>query len=92
MAEKIKSVAENEIPASDPGEEYVEVFIQQDFRVSGDDRISLVVNGEKCVVKPGNKVKIKRKFAEAYKEALQAQSVESAYINKISSDGYNLAE
>ena len=44
-------------------EEYVEVFLFKDTNKYKDD-VFVSVNGENCVIKRGERVKIKRKFAE----------------------------
>lgn len=45
------------------GEEYVEVYLFKDNNKYKDD-VFVSVNGENCVIKRGERVKIKRKFAE----------------------------
>ena len=57
-------------PTTDPGEELVDFLIP---RATPEDRpVFLGVNGESIRVKPGEPVRVKRKFAEVYRAA-QAQ-------------------
>ena len=58
-AEKAKQAAE----IADRMEEYVEVKLFKDNDKYKDD-VYVAVNGENCVIKRGERVRIKRKFAE----------------------------
>lgn len=70
----------------DPGEEYVEIFIPKDMRIQGEYAIPLSVNGEECHVKPGNNVRIKRKFAEVYQNSMRSDMAAQAYIEQLTSN------
>ena len=68
-AEKAEAQAKKDAEASAAAaraaemEEYVEVYLFKDNNKYKDD-VFVSVNGENCVIKRGEKVKIKRKFAE----------------------------
>ena len=81
-----KEMATKAEKASDPGEEYVEIFIPKDMRIQGDDTIHMSVNGEECHIKPGNNVRIKRKFAEVYQNTMRSDMAAKAYIEQITSN------
>lgn len=68
-AEKAEAQAKKDAQASEAAkkaaemEEYVEVYLFKDNNKYKDD-VFVAVNGENCVIKRGERVKIKRKFAE----------------------------
>lgn len=67
---------------TDPGEEYVDYFVFKDARIRGDDSILVSVNGDEIRVKPGNKVKIKRKFAEVLDNMAKSDSEALLYTEQ----------
>lgn len=84
--EQIAAEAPEAKVIGDPGEEYVNVFIPKDMRIQGDDTVHMSVNGEECHIKPGNNVRIKRKFAEVYQNTMRSDMAAQAYIEQITSN------
>lgn len=67
-------------------EEYVEVYLFKDNNKYKDD-VFVAVNGENCVIKRGERVKVKRKFAEvldhsAHQDYETSKLIESATKTK----------
>lgn len=75
MAEKKTT----EVPAVP---EYEDVYIPKMYK--GDDQQYVAVNGERILVKKGETVRVKRKFAEVIKESLAQARVSEEYINSVS--------
>ena len=68
------------------GEELVEVMLFKDTGRYSDD-VFVSVNGENCIIKRGEKVKIKRKFKEVLDNSM-AQSNAAADMQKNLADDY----
>lgn len=64
----------------DPGEQLIDFFVPKDPRLRGDDSLIVSVNGDEIRVKPGVKVKIKRKFAEVLQNSMQADAEALNYV------------
>lgn len=64
----------------DEGEEPVDFFVAKDPRLKGDDSIVVSVNGDEIRVKPGQKVKIKKKFAEVLQNSMEEDAKAMAFI------------
>lgn len=62
------ATVQNEKPAADPGDELVEIELFKDGDRYKDD-VFVSVNGERCLIKRGVRVKVKRKFAAALEDA-----------------------
>ena len=67
------------------GEEYVEVKLFKDNNRYKDD-VFVQVNGENCVIKRGERIKIKRKFAEVLDNSDKQDYETSKLIEKKSSE------
>lgn len=75
MADKKTAEAPNE-------PEYEDVYIPRMHK--NDDQQYVAVNGERILVKKGETVRVKRKFAEVIKSALAQSRVSEEYIRSIS--------
>lgn len=78
--------AEEAKKLADYMEEYVEVYLFKDNNKYKDD-VFVAVNGENCVIKRGERVKVKRKFAEvldhsAHQDYETSKLIESATKTK----------
>lgn len=83
--EEAKKAAEAK-KLADYMEEYVEVYLFKDNNKYKDD-VFVAVNGENCVIKRGERVKVKRKFAEvldhsAHQDYETSKLIESATKTK----------
>lgn len=86
-AEKAKKAKE----LADYMEEYVEVKLFKDNDKYKDD-VFVQVNGENCVIKRGERVKIKRKFAEVLDHSEHQDYETSKMIERATGSGKKMAD
>ena len=79
-------MATNKETTKTDGNELVEIELFRDNKDYKDD-VFVAVNGESCVVVRGQKVKVKKKFAEVIEQSM-AQDVKTARMMDEKSDEY----
>lgn len=72
-------------------EEYVEIKLFKDNDKYKDD-VYVAVNGENCVIKRGERVKIKRKFAEVLDHSEHQDYETSKLIEQAAGTGHKVAD
>ena len=64
-------------------EEKIPYVHPKDYRIKGDDSVSVSVNGEEIRIKRGVPVNIKRKFVEVLQQSLAADAEADEYSRSI---------